>query len=236
MNAQHINLTYKWILSVIISLAICSGVNAKHYDAHDERTLKEDPRLAPGQLAPVLSGLGDHHHEITTSSERAQLFFDQGLKLTYGFNHKEALRSFKEAARLDPDCAMAYWGLAVANELHPKRAAVYMRHAISRLSKQPGITQRERDWLRIYHDFWIPAGVEPDAPVDPAAERARRRRRVQALEELARRYPESVEARAFLLRHLILDEFRAGVPLQSRFLVDLLADEIHSGQAPLPFG
>ena len=50
---------------------------------------------------------------MTTSSERAQLFFDQGLKLTYGFNHQEALRAFKEAARLDPDCAMAYWGWAL---------------------------------------------------------------------------------------------------------------------------
>ena len=71
------------------------------------------PRLAPGQIAPVLEGLGDHHHKVTTSSERAQLFFDQGLKLTYGFNHQEALRAFKEAARLDPECAMAYWGWAL---------------------------------------------------------------------------------------------------------------------------
>jgi tetratricopeptide (TPR) repeat protein len=63
-------------------------------------------------MAPLLSGLGNHHHKVTTSSDRAQEFFDQGLKLAYGFNHQEALRSFKEAARLDPDCAMAYWGWA----------------------------------------------------------------------------------------------------------------------------
>ncbi|MGH9813922.1 MAG: hypothetical protein ACRD4T_12385, partial [Candidatus Acidiferrales bacterium] len=52
-------------------------------------------------------------HPITTAAPRAQLFFDQGLRLSYGFNHPEAFRSFQEAARLDPDCAMCYWGMAL---------------------------------------------------------------------------------------------------------------------------
>ena len=65
-------------------------------------------------LAPVLEDLGTLHHEISTSSERAQLFFDQGLKMTYGFNHAEAIRSFTEAARQDPDAPMPYWGQALA--------------------------------------------------------------------------------------------------------------------------
>ena len=65
-------------------------------------------------LAPVLDNLGALHHEITTSSERAQRFFDQGLRMTYGFNHAEAIRSFREAARLDPDAPMPYWGQALA--------------------------------------------------------------------------------------------------------------------------
>ena len=95
-----------------LALMLCAPAMAQHHNTHDERALQEDPRLAPGQIAPVLEGLGDHHRQVTTSSERAQLFFDQGLKLTYGFNHQEALRAFKEAARLDPECAMAYWGLA----------------------------------------------------------------------------------------------------------------------------
>ncbi len=96
-----------------MGLAFGLVVSGQHHDKHDPRALNEDPRLAPGQLAPILQGLGDHHYPVTTSSERAQLFFDQGLKLTYGFNHKEALRAFKEAARLDPDCAMAFWGWAL---------------------------------------------------------------------------------------------------------------------------
>lgn len=72
------------------------------------------PEVMPGQIAPVLTGLGDHHMPITTASPRAQDFFDQGLRLVYAFNHREAIRAFQEAARLDPECAMAYWGQALA--------------------------------------------------------------------------------------------------------------------------
>jgi tetratricopeptide (TPR) repeat protein len=67
----------------------------------------------PGQLAPRLQNLGNHKFPVTTNSARAQLFINQGLMLTYGFNHAEAERSFREAARLDPNCAMAYWGMAL---------------------------------------------------------------------------------------------------------------------------
>lgn len=64
-------------------------------------------------LAPRLQNLGDHKFPVTTRSQQAQLFMNQGLNLTYGFNHEEAGRSFREAARLDPNCAMAYWGQAL---------------------------------------------------------------------------------------------------------------------------
>ena len=66
-----------------------------------------------GQIAPRLQNLGDHKFPVTTASARAQLFINQGMMLAYGFNHAEAGRSFGEAARLDPDCAMAYWGMAL---------------------------------------------------------------------------------------------------------------------------
>ena len=52
--------------------------------------------------APLLDGLGDHHHRITTRSERAQRYFDQGLTLCYGFNHQEAIRSFEMAVETSP--------------------------------------------------------------------------------------------------------------------------------------
>ena len=62
----------------------------------------------------LLPGLGDWRHEISTRSPRAQQFFDQGLRLTYAFNHEEAERSFAEAVRLDSTCAMCWWGVAYA--------------------------------------------------------------------------------------------------------------------------
>ena len=64
--------------------------------------------IAPtGQVAPRLQHLGSHTFPVTTKSQHAQLFINQGVMLAYGFNHAEAARSFREAARLDADCAMA---------------------------------------------------------------------------------------------------------------------------------
>jgi tetratricopeptide (TPR) repeat protein len=64
------------------------------------------------QISPLFDNLGNLHFSISTKNQRAQAFFDQGLKLSYAFNHAEAHRSFMEASRLDPDAAMTYWGQA----------------------------------------------------------------------------------------------------------------------------
>ena len=64
------------------------------------------------QISPLFKNLGSLHFSISTKSARAQAFFDQGLKLSYAFNHAEAHRSFMEASRLDPNSAMTYWGQA----------------------------------------------------------------------------------------------------------------------------
>ena len=63
-------------------------------------------------------GFGGYHRTVRTASPAAQEWFDQGIQLLYGFNHDEAIRSFQEAARLDPGCAMAWWGIAYASGLH----------------------------------------------------------------------------------------------------------------------
>lgn len=63
--------------------------------------------------AMLFDGLGTHHREVTTQSQEAQTYFDQGLRLLYGFNHDESTRSFARAAEIDPTCAMCYWGVAV---------------------------------------------------------------------------------------------------------------------------
>src|SRR5438067_4093023 len=62
----------------------------------------------------LFDNLGSLHHAITTSSDRAQQYFDQGLRLVYAFNHEEAIRSFEAAAQQDPQAAMPYWGIALA--------------------------------------------------------------------------------------------------------------------------
>ena len=66
------------------------------------------------QIAPLFENLGDLSYTITTNNEKAQTFFDQGLRLAYAFNHAEAHRSFMEASRLDPTSAMTFWGQAYA--------------------------------------------------------------------------------------------------------------------------
>ena len=63
---------------------------------------------------PLFDNLGSHHHPITTTSEQAQRYFDQGLRLVYAFNHEEAIRSFEAAIQQDPQAAMPYWGIALA--------------------------------------------------------------------------------------------------------------------------
>ncbi len=68
----------------------------------------------PGDSVPLYNDLGSYHFAVTTKVPAAQSYFDQGLRLVYGFNHGEAIRAFTEATRLDPNCAMCYWGIAYA--------------------------------------------------------------------------------------------------------------------------
>lgn len=69
---------------------------------------------AASDPVPLFTDLGTLHHSITTTSDRAQQYFDQGLRLVYAFNHEEAVRAFEAAARIDPNAAMAHWGIALA--------------------------------------------------------------------------------------------------------------------------
>jgi tetratricopeptide (TPR) repeat protein len=73
---------------------------------------------------PLYEGLGDYSRKITTENTKARRYFDQGLALLHGFNHRGAIRSFQEAARLDPQCAMAHWGVALAAGPHINYALV----------------------------------------------------------------------------------------------------------------
>jgi tetratricopeptide (TPR) repeat protein len=73
---------------------------------------------------PFFEGLGSYARKITTDSSKAQRYFNQGLAFLHGFNHGAAIRSFQEAARLDPKCAMAHWGIALACGPHINLTAV----------------------------------------------------------------------------------------------------------------
>ena len=94
-----------WIF--VLTLALLVGLGALLPSAsalaHDEEG-----------STPILGNLGNHHREITTASEEAQAYFDQGLVLAYGFNHELAIKSFQAAIKHDPACAMCYWGIAWA--------------------------------------------------------------------------------------------------------------------------
>lgn len=80
-------------------------------------TLFSSAEAAPAEQAdapPLFDNLGSLHHPIATTSEQAQRYFDQGLRLVYAFNHEEAIRSFEAAIQQDPQAAMPYWGIALA--------------------------------------------------------------------------------------------------------------------------
>jgi tetratricopeptide (TPR) repeat protein len=103
--------------------------------------------------APVFKGLGSHHMAITTKNPATQRFFDQGVNLLFGFNHAEAIRSFREAGRLDPDCAMCWWGMAIAlgpniNLPMPDDAVAPAWQATQRaVLLAPKASPREQAWI-----------------------------------------------------------------------------------------
>jgi tetratricopeptide (TPR) repeat protein len=77
-----------------------------------------DESRASSPDVPFFEGLGGIHRPVSTASAEAQRYVDQGLAFMYAFNHDEAIRSFRRAAELDPGCAMAWWGIAIANGPH----------------------------------------------------------------------------------------------------------------------
>lgn len=91
----------------IFAAAMFGGSSAL---AHDP-VISANPDESATEV-PLHSDLGDLNYPVDTSSERAQAYFNQGLRLTWAFNHAEALRSYRAAQQLDPECAMCYWGEA----------------------------------------------------------------------------------------------------------------------------
>ncbi len=121
----------------------------KHYQ-HSETFDTPSPT---GAVAPRLQNVGKHAFNVTTKSEQAQRFMNQGLNLTYGFNHAEAGRAFAEAARLDPDLAMAHWGQALVlgpninAAMPPEEEPKALEHLRKAQALKAKASQRERDYI-----------------------------------------------------------------------------------------
>ncbi|MFL5470978.1 MAG: tetratricopeptide repeat protein [Gemmatimonadales bacterium] len=98
------------IAGVGLWLAVPGQLNAQEHH-HPPGMPTAESASAP---TPLYENLGGLHHTVTTESEKAQQYFDQGLRLTYAFNHDEAIKSFKQALVYDSTCAMCYWGIAYA--------------------------------------------------------------------------------------------------------------------------
>ena len=157
------------------------------------------PALYAGQAdkpgAPVFTGLGDHRHPISTANPNTQRLFDQGVNLMFNFNHAEAIRSFREAARLDPDCAMCWWGMAFAlgPNINMPMSADAVAPAWQALQKAkalaPKASAEERAWIDA-----LAVRYSADPKVD---RKVLDEAFAQAMGKLWRDYPDDLDAGVF---------------------------------------
>ena len=151
---------------------------------------------------PLYDNLGTYHYEVTTSTPLAQRYFDQGLRLYYAFNHAEAIRAFEEAARLDPHCAMCYWGIALAlgpniNAPLDSAAGVAADAAIRQaVAREGNGDARERALIRALASRYVAVPPSDRASLDSAYARA--------MGDVARQYQSDLEA-ATLYAEALMD-------------------------------
>lgn len=152
---------------------------------------------------PLFDNLGTYHHPITTTSELAQRYFNQGMRLVYGFNHNEAIRAFKEVLRLDPNCAMAHWGIALAlgpnindpmDNARGKEAYQAIQQAIA-LARHVG--EHERAYIEA---LAVRYAAEPEKADRKALDHAY----ANAMRNLSQRYPHDLDA-ATLFAEALMD-------------------------------
>ena len=163
-----------------------SRPNHKHY----REPANGDKPSPTGALAPRLQNLGKHTFPVSCQSELGQQFINQGVNLAYGFNHAEAGRSFREAARLDPDCAMAYWGQALVlgpninipmdPDVEPQALALVQRAA----ALKDSANDRERALIEALAQRY--SG-------DPADRRERDRAYAMAMAEVVKQFPDDLD-------------------------------------------
>ena len=163
----------------------------------------QHPALPP-TATELYPDLGDHHFPITTSNPEAQVYFDQGIALLYGFNHDEAARYFRRAAELDPEAAMPYWGLALAigpnyndtavDEARAQATYDAMRNAQRRAAKA---TPREQAYI---------AALEKRYPSpDPESDWLQQHLSYSdAMREMVRQFPDDLDAATMFAESLMM--------------------------------
>jgi tetratricopeptide (TPR) repeat protein len=177
-----------WVIGMICWLAMFSLAEATPADQTD--------------VPPLFDNLGSLHHPITTASEQAQRFFDQGLRLVYAFNHEEAIRSFEAAAQLDSQAAMPYWGIALAlgpninSEMEKKdeRRAIEMVQKARRLAGR--ITPVEQAYIEALVTRYVGRKGVKRKELDEAY--------AKAMRSVAQRFPEDSDA-ATLFAEALMD-------------------------------
>ncbi|MDB5172247.1 MAG: alkyl hydroperoxide reductase/Thiol specific antioxidant/Mal allergen, partial [Phycisphaerales bacterium] len=165
----------------------------------------------PRNAAYLMGNTGKVHFAVTTKIPRAQQFFDQGVGQLHGFWYLEAERSFRQAAALDPDCGMAYWGMAMANTNNETRAKQFILEAAKREKNLPLVENLWIDSLNAYYR------------ADPKDNKARKSNYIAALKKIVADFPADIEAKAFLEVEMWQDTSQ--VPLTDYEAADaLLAD------------
>ena len=173
----------------------------------------------PRQAATRIAGTGEVHFPVTTKWEEGQAYFDQGIGQLHGFWYYEAERTFRQIAAKDPDCAMAYWGMSMANQSNQKRAKDFIDEAKERIEHA---SPREKLWIEARANY---------LDNDPTDKKKRQRELIRDLENIVQEHPDDVEAKAFLVVR-IWQFSRSGTPINSHQAVDALLDQIFA-KAPL---
>jgi len=157
--------------------------------------------------APLLSGLGTHDHKISTEIPGAQRYFNQGLVLSFAFNHAESIRSFKAAQKLDPSCAMCYWGEALSrgpNINVTSDGKVVMSDndrleafkAIERAKElMSSSTLKEQDYIIALSSRYNGQVGTDRSVLD--------RKYAQSMEELSKKYPDDMDASSLFAESLM---------------------------------
>src|SRR5262245_17106992 len=144
---------------------------------------------------PLYDGLGSHSCKVTTKSAEAQRYFDQGLGFLHGFNHRAAIRAFQQAAELDPKCAMAHWGVALACGPHINSMAV-PPPAAELAWKELGLAQKNAGNAAPVERALINALAKRYANPQPEDRSGLDRAYAGAMREVWKKYPEDPDVGA----------------------------------------